>query len=276
MNKVMQFFDGKNFYANLRNYQDQNRVNLSIHYESLVKWVVDKMGSDSSHEGVHYYTAVNSNDDDGLKRFLNILEKKNGFYVHRFETIDKQRNCPHCETMISYQTEKGVDTMIVADMLSLSDPCDTVVLFSGDADLAPAVNILSKLGKKVFIAGWDEHGVSKKLRSAAFGYIDLTEGIDTFSDYSETEFTREEIDIDSTETEEAFLASLKSAQEHFENGFVGFNLFLKDWRDESLPKSIEDRRLVLERLAYDNKIEIYEVDNSKALRLLSPKAEIFI
>lgn len=271
--RVIQFYDGKNFYANLRNYQEQNGVNLSLHYDSLAKWLVEKVGgSAKTSHGVHYYTAVApGSNDEGLKKFLNILSRKEGFFIHKFETIDKQRSCPHCNTIISYQTEKGVDTMMVADMLSMMDGVDVVILLSGDADLVPAVEILQTKGKKVYIASWDEYDVSKKLRNVAFGYINLPDGI---SEFASTEEGKDNYSSDFTdvELENIFVEALTDAQEHFgDQGYVGINYFLKEWRDERLPRTIEGRRLLLDKLVDKNEVEVYDTgDASKALKVVEP------
>jgi len=273
--KVVQFYDGKNFYTNLRNYQEQNGKILSLHYDSLAKWLTKQVNPTlvsvtSEFYGVHYYTAVNgSADDDGLRRFLNILSKKDGFYIHRFETVDKQRSCPECNTLFSYQAEKGVDTMIVADMLDMSDGYDIAILLTGDSDIVPAVDILTKKGKKVYIAGWSEHDISKKLRNAAFGYIDLSKGIEHFAE-EDKEFPVKELDLHSKNIEVSFVDALNEAQSRFGEGYVGTHYFLKEWRDDKLPRSIEDRRIILERLVEQGMVEIYDTEEgSKALRTLT-------
>jgi len=57
-------------------------------------------------------------------------------------------------------TEKGVDTAIVTDLLSLAweRAYDIAVLVSSDADFVPAVERLQEKGFKVVNATWQGHG----------------------------------------------------------------------------------------------------------------------
>jgi uncharacterized LabA/DUF88 family protein len=56
--------------------------------------------------------------------------------------------------------EKGVDTLIVTDMIRLAweNAYDMAVLASSDRDLIPAVKYLDQKGKKVVHAGFREIG----------------------------------------------------------------------------------------------------------------------
>lgn len=52
-----------------------------------------------------------------------------------------RRRCGHCGSRLKHYEEKETDVAIVAKLLELvfTDACDTVVLVTGDTDLAPAV-----------------------------------------------------------------------------------------------------------------------------------------
>jgi uncharacterized LabA/DUF88 family protein len=62
--------------------------------------------------------------------------------------------------------EKGVDTAIVTDLLSLagegSAGYDVAILLSSDADHIPAVEWIQGRGKKVINATWANHGLDLK------------------------------------------------------------------------------------------------------------------
>ena len=60
--------------------------------------------------------------------------------------------------------EKGVDTAIVTDLLSLAgeDAYDVAILVSSDADHIPAVEWIQSRGRKVINATWAHHGFDLK------------------------------------------------------------------------------------------------------------------
>jgi uncharacterized LabA/DUF88 family protein len=69
-------------------------------------------------------------------------------------------DCPQCTKPFRQGTEKGVDTAIVTDLLSLAweHAYDIAVLVSSDADFVPAVERLQEKGFKVVNATWQGHG----------------------------------------------------------------------------------------------------------------------
>ncbi len=68
--------------------------------------------------------------------------------------------CPHCEEILRWAPEKGVDTSIVTGLLSLSAEraFDAALLVSSDTDYLPAVESLQARGFKVINATWANHG----------------------------------------------------------------------------------------------------------------------
>ena len=87
----------------------------------------------------------------------------------RYPNIDKRVKrawkdcafCPKCDKKIDsflkkaglrkLSKEKGVDVMLVADMIrgAYQNKCETALLLSGDADFIPAVELVQFLGKEV-------------------------------------------------------------------------------------------------------------------------------
>ena len=63
-------------------------------------------------------------------------------------TVD---NCPHCHGKMLGTVEKGIDTAIVTDIISLAweDKWDIAVLVSSDRDLVPCVEFLNNKGHRV-------------------------------------------------------------------------------------------------------------------------------
>ncbi len=68
--------------------------------------------------------------------------------------------CPHCEELLRWAPEKGVDTSIVTGLLSLAGEraFDAALLVSSDTDYLPAVESLQARGFKVINATWANHG----------------------------------------------------------------------------------------------------------------------
>ena len=68
---------------------------------------------------------------------------------------------------------------MVADMLRLAavGAFDILVLMSGDADHAPAVEGVRALGRQAYVATWGGIGLSRRIRRAAFDHIDLCDSL---------------------------------------------------------------------------------------------------
>jgi uncharacterized LabA/DUF88 family protein len=82
--------------------------------------------------------------------------------------IDLDEFKRHFEFKKEYQ-QKGVDTLIVLDMLRLAqfNAYDTVLLIAGDRDLAGAVRAVQDQGKNVIIAAPQGAGVASELQQLA-------------------------------------------------------------------------------------------------------------
>jgi uncharacterized LabA/DUF88 family protein len=59
--------------------------------------------------------------------------------------------CPHCNERLRRTVEKGIDTSLVTDLLTMSidDLHDRAVIVSADADMVPAVDYLQNRGKNI-------------------------------------------------------------------------------------------------------------------------------
>lgn len=69
--------------------------------------------------------------------------------------------------------QKGVDTLLVLDMLRLAQAnvYDVAGVIAGDADFVEVVDAVKRLGKEVVVAGGQ--GIADRLRHAADLYVDL-------------------------------------------------------------------------------------------------------
>ena len=119
------------------------------------------------------YASYNPRTDGKLKGWLDgFLDKQPSFRVNIRERRSKRRTihcsgcgkdndaCAGCGEPFMWAPEKGVDTAIVTDLMSLAseDAFDVAVLLSSDADHIPAVEWVQSRGRKVVNATWSHHG----------------------------------------------------------------------------------------------------------------------
>ena len=257
--KVMFFFDGKNFYESMRTFDPE----LRIQYQRLVEWVMQRIGA-TDFKGAYYYTGISENTHDVRDRFLELLERQPGFFVFRLPIKRKKTTCPHCKQEYFYFGEKQVDTQMVSDMIRLAaaGAYDIAVLCSGDSDHVPAVRAVREIGKKVFVATWGMIGVDRELLREAFDYIDLRDGV-------------EEFQVGITDEHRAVLDELEKAEAEFadKGGFVGLSYFTQKWRssNENFPADPTRRFKILNELIEMGKIELYDAEKAKAIRILKKR-----
>jgi uncharacterized LabA/DUF88 family protein len=82
-------------------------------------------------------------------------------------------SCPHCGAHMAGTIEKGIDTAIVTDMISLAweGAWDVAILVSSDRDFIPAVEFLTVKGRRVINAHFPPLGMD--LARACWASIDL-------------------------------------------------------------------------------------------------------
>ncbi len=130
-----------------------------------------------SYEGCYVYTSYNPTTDEG-KKYRNWattwLDRQPGLNVSIRERKPKAKpQCPTCHQVITHcphkgcgqpivaTVEKGVDTLLVTDLIRLafSNSYDAAVLLTSDADMVPAVTFVQGTGKKIIQAGFPPRGV---------------------------------------------------------------------------------------------------------------------
>jgi hypothetical protein len=202
-----------------------------------------------------------------------MLEMQRGYFVHRFPRRTETFCCKSCGADNTFTKEKEVDTTMVADMLQMAavGAFDALVLVSGDADHAPAVEGVRSLGKIVFVSTWGGHGLAPRIRRASFDHIDLVLGLPAF------EYTPEELAAmrptspltrAPSSSEEVFLKELGRAQNFHARGYVGVKYFLTRWKGEGFDMPEADKQHIFDQLLRDGKVELYDVeDGKKGLRI---------
>lgn len=280
--KVAIFVDGKNFY---KGYQ-QHAIGRRLNFPRLAAWLSQQAGG-SLLVGCHYYTGLETGTEpderrDGLAGFLTMLEMQRGYFVHRFPRRTESFCCKSCGAENAFTKEKEVDTTMVADMLQMAavGAFDALVLVSGDADHAPAVEGVRSLGKIVFVSTWGGHGLAPRIRRASFDHIDLVQGLPEF------EYTADELAAmrpigpqprASSSSEEIFLNELRRAQDYHRGGggYVGVKYFLTRWKGEGFDMPEADKQHIFDQLLRDGRVELYDVEEGrKGLRITEAPAAV--
>ena len=186
--RIAVFIDYWNFQLTLDRHQakarrvDSYRTNVDWHAVGplLANSACPVLSTDPknmSYEGCYVYTSYNPLKENE-KKFANWvntwLNRQPGMNVQIRERKPKAlpkcpvchkeiTHCPHggCEQPIVATAEKGIDTLLVTDLirLAVSNSYDAAVLVSSDADMIPAVEFVQTLGKKVIQAGFPPVGV---------------------------------------------------------------------------------------------------------------------
>lgn len=139
------------------------------------------------------YASVDPSKDAKLRGWLeNVIDRFPSYRVDVKERRPQRKSvrckecghevtdCSNCGHGYSGMVEKGVDTAIVTDLLSLAwqDAYDIAIIVSSDADFVPAAIRLQERGLKVINAGWS--GTGHHLAKACWGSFnmdDLAQGI---------------------------------------------------------------------------------------------------
>jgi uncharacterized LabA/DUF88 family protein len=150
--RVAIFIDGANlFYAAMQ-------LNLEIDYAKLLRC----LAKDRQLVRAYFYTACDSTNDK-QQGFL-LWMSRNGYRVVTKELIQFPDG----------SKKANLDVEIAVDMITLSKHCDTIVLLSGDGDLAYAVNSIAYKGVQVEVVSLASM-TSDSLINVADCYTDLEE-----------------------------------------------------------------------------------------------------
>ncbi|MBF2065943.1 MAG: NYN domain-containing protein [Calothrix sp. C42_A2020_038] len=150
--RVAIFIDGSNlFYAAMQ-------LNLEIDYAKLLRC----LAKDRQLIRAYFYTACDSTNDK-QQGFL-LWMSRNGYRVVTKELIQFPDG----------SKKANLDVEIAVDMLTLARHCDTIVLLSGDGDLAYAVNSIAYQGVQVEVVSLASM-TSDSLINVADCYTDLEE-----------------------------------------------------------------------------------------------------
>jgi uncharacterized LabA/DUF88 family protein len=180
--RVMVFIDGGNFEGSCR-YIDEHLTHR-IDFDKLSSALVIHANGDS-YQGTYFYCSyrpktggLSAEEIEKINKkikFYDALQFKTGYTVKKFRRKIRSETCAHCGKTTTFTIEKGVDSNLVADLLTLAweDAFDVAVVLSDDADMAAAIDYLKRKGKKVFHASFSKLQHGQEIRRLCFGLIDL-------------------------------------------------------------------------------------------------------
>jgi uncharacterized LabA/DUF88 family protein len=195
--RVRVFVDFWNFTLSLRGIDPAFKIN----WQTLGQYLAKEAGAiiDPSitaiYEGMHVYGSYDPNkqQDSKLKNwFINSLDKMAGVSVILQERQRKKGypRCPSCQAEVTTcvacgsdmrgTEEKGVDTRIATDMVSLAwaNGYNCAVLVSSDRDFVPVAEFLQTKGIKVVHGAFPPSG--SVLSQKCWGHLHLAKGRNAF------------------------------------------------------------------------------------------------
>lgn len=149
MNRTVFLIDGFNLYHSVKEAsRDLRGVSTKwLDIASLCKSYLYIIGNKAQLQGIYYFSALARHleaSSPGVTQrhqaFIRCLEATGvSCQLNRFKP--KIIRCPYCHKDILRHEEKETDVAISIKMIELlhKDECDTIVLLTGDTDIAPAV-----------------------------------------------------------------------------------------------------------------------------------------
>lgn len=176
MKEAILFIDGNNLYHNLKN---MHLKPSDISFKKLISFIAKHFKCNI--KDTYYYNSI-PDIRDGQSTYyshlsyMNSLEKQ-GIKVHlrklqshstkehlkeKYEILDTLELCKNCKPIVKAncsdcigsikKKEKGVDVRMAIDMIkgAIRNEYDFPIIFSGDADFIPAMELVKELKKDVF------------------------------------------------------------------------------------------------------------------------------
>jgi len=194
-NRVRVFIDFWNFQLSVnRGVDKQNGNQFMIDWKKLPQVLTAEAGAQipsvaTSYEGMHVYGSYDRMKPGDVKLknwFNNFLDKQAGTNVVLLERQKKRGfpKCPLCQTETSKchscggdmrgTEEKGVDTRIATDLVSMAwaNSYDTAILVSADRDFVPVAEFLQTKGIKIIHGAFPPAG--SLLSQKCWSNIDLS------------------------------------------------------------------------------------------------------
>lgn len=155
MNRTAFLIDGFNLYHSLKkaskDLKGATTKWLDIH--SLCTSYLHIIGNNAQITNIYYFSALATHlqktDPGKITRHRTLLEclKSTGIIIELSHFKETSVWCPNCLKYIPRHEEKETDVAISAKLLEvcITNECDTIVLVTGDTDVAPAVKTVRRL-----------------------------------------------------------------------------------------------------------------------------------
>lgn len=173
--RIRIFVDFWNFSLSLRREDDAFKVDWKSVASVMVAEAAQLLGGPVTYEAMHVYGSYDPakpNDAKFKNWFSTWLDKQPGVHTVLLERQRKRnhltcphchqevKDCPHCGKDLRGTEEKGVDTRIATDLISLawSNGYDVAVIVSADRDFVPVADFLQSKGIKVIHAAFPPSG----------------------------------------------------------------------------------------------------------------------
>ena len=148
MNRTIFLIDGFNVYHSIKQLRnDWGRSALWLDLNSLCNSFLSIIGGEATFKKIYYFSAfathlINSHPNivKDHKDYIKCLEAT-GVVAEMGRFKPKDITCPVCANAFVRHEEKETDVAIAVKLCELlfNDECDTVVIVTGDTDLAPAI-----------------------------------------------------------------------------------------------------------------------------------------
>ena len=157
MNRTAFLVDGFNLYHSVKQASRELALGGSgtrwLNIDTLCRSYLYVIGNEAQISGVYYFSALAKHleaiSPEVTKRHLSYIECliSTGIIVELSRFKKKRIECDTCHSIIKRHEEKETDVAISVKLfeLFLLDACDTVVLVTGDTDLAPAVRTAQQI-----------------------------------------------------------------------------------------------------------------------------------
>lgn len=155
MNRTTFLIDGFNLYHSLvdasRDLKNASTKWLNI--KSLCDSYLAAIGNNAQIEKIYYFSALaehmKNKDPEKVNRHINYIKclEATGLIVELGRFKPKTVWCDQCKSELTRYEEKETDVAISIKTMEvlMNNECDTVVLVTGDTDLAPAVRTVKRL-----------------------------------------------------------------------------------------------------------------------------------
>jgi uncharacterized LabA/DUF88 family protein len=124
------------------------------------------------YHSIKEYYQLKKHQLEGMKKFFHGMRSDTDFV----DVVE----CGHWKVNLfnKYVMEKGVDTQLAVDLVTLADTYDVALVISGDADSIPGVNYVKRQGKQVgaveFLRGTGSNFKTKQFSNRLGAAVDFT------------------------------------------------------------------------------------------------------